>query len=195
MLCEPGGKHWGTARQRRAFLRLEAVTSKPRLVFSCFSLVSPGLSTAPGLTHGTCWPPRAPSWLDAAEAGVPHRPWESTTQDGLRSAEDAWLGKSLGAWPLDRLRAAGAGRSTEGGGAGANINEGASLGFEGVHGGPLNRSIWGRVSEWLGPVLTNKLWGMAYNYRRVANQISFQINYLCQACEGGSWAAGTTCSF
>ena len=36
---------------------------------------------------------------------------------------------------------------------------GASLGFEGAHGGPLNRSIWGRVSEWLGPVLANKLWG------------------------------------
>lgn len=116
------------------------------------------------------------------------------TQDGLRSAEDAWLGKSPGAWPPDRLRAAGAGQSAEGGGAGANINEGASLGFEGVHGGPLNRSIWGRsLSGWAQCSPIN--WGTAYNYRSVANQISFQINYLCQACEGGSLAAGTTCSF
>ena len=122
MLCEPGGKHWSTARQRRAYLRLEAVSSKSRLFFSCFSLVSPGLSTIPGLTHGTCWPWRAPSGLDVAEAGVQHGPWDSTTQDGLRSAEDAWLGKSLEAWP-NRLRAAGAGRFTEGGGAGASISE------------------------------------------------------------------------
>lgn len=61
---------------------------------------------------------------------------------------------------------------------------GASLGFEGAHGGPLNSSIWGRGSEWLGPLLANKLWGTAFNYRSVANQISFQINYLCQGLQG-----------
>lgn len=44
------------------------------------------------------------------------------TQDGLWSAEDAYLGKSLAAWP-DRLRSAGAGWSAEGGGEGASINE------------------------------------------------------------------------
>ena len=57
----------------------------------------------------------------------------------------------------------------------------ASPGFEGAHGGPLNCSIWGLSSEWLGPALASKLWGTAFNYRSVANQISFQINYLCQA--------------
>lgn len=71
----------------------------------------------------------------------------------------------------------------------------ASPGFEGARGEPLNCSIWGPSSERLVPVLDSKLWRMAFNYRSVANQISFQINYLCQARKGGSWAAGATCSF
>lgn len=50
-------------------------------------------------------------------------------------------------------------------------------GFEGAHGGLLNPSIQGQRTR--APVLANKVCGMAFNYRSVANQISFQINYLC----------------